>query len=228
MLFALRQPATLLGLLLGFAAGCYLRATAQQALNGRLRSVGRRGPRAWSAPRYWLDPFGVVAALLAGVGWSPRPELGRRRTARNVWLVVVIAVVVHGLLAVGGLAAYIAFGGHRVLLDFVDPISVLHGSQGVASSAGQRIALGFGIENLACGLLALLPLPPLELGVAVWSVLPRSPGARRMAYRLLEEQWSIAIVLVLLLLPLAGEQPLLLQLIDNIGGDILRSIAGST
>jgi hypothetical protein len=45
-----------------------------------------------------------------------------------------------------------------------------------------------------------------------------------MAYRLLEEQWSIAIVLVLLLLPLAGEQPLLLQLIDNIGGDILRSL----
>ena len=41
MLFALRQPATLLGLVLGFAVGCLLRATLQQAVIGGLRSVRR-------------------------------------------------------------------------------------------------------------------------------------------------------------------------------------------
>jgi hypothetical protein len=78
---------------------------------------------------------------------------------------------------------------------------------------------------MARGLLVLLPLPPLELGVALWSILPKSDGTRRFAYRLLEEQWSIVAVLVLLLLPLAGEQPALLQLIGSLGDRILSAVA---
>jgi hypothetical protein len=50
--------------------------------------------------------------------------------------------------------------------------------------------------------------------------LPRSPGARRFAYRLLEEAWGVAVVLLFLLLPLAGQQPLLLELIN----DAIRAI----
>jgi hypothetical protein len=76
--------------------------------------------------------------------------------------------------------------------------------------------------NLACGLLALLPIPPLELGVLLWSRLPRSPGARRLAYHLLEEQWGVAVVLLFLLLPLAGQQPLLLELINDVSRAIFR------
>jgi hypothetical protein len=224
MLFALRQPTTLLGLLLGFAVGCYLRATAQRLVNGGLRSASKGALRGANAPRSWLDPYGVVAALLTGVGWSPRPVLAHRGAKRNVWLVTAIAVVVHGVLAAVGIAAYDALGGHEFFLPLTGIVSVLHGTQGAAASAGQRVALGFGMENLACGLLALWPLPPLELGVALWSTFPRTPGARRLAYHLLDEQWAIAVVLALLLIPLAGEQPLLLQLIDTLGTDILRAI----
>jgi hypothetical protein len=224
MLFALRQPTTLLGLLLGFAAGCYLRATLQRLVNGGSRALTHGGLRAASSPRLWLDPYGCVAALLCGVGWSPRPALPHRTAKRSVWLLAGVAVVVHGALAAAGIEAYLALGGHIEVLALVSPVSVLHGTQFIATSVGQRIALGFGIENLACGLLVLLPLPPLELGVAVWSTFPNNAGARRLAYRLLEEQWSIVVVLVLLVVPLAGESPLLLQLIDTIGGDILRAL----
>jgi hypothetical protein len=218
MLFALRQPATLLGLVLGFAAGCFLRVMLQQLFIG-----GRRAARSHTAPRWWIDPFGLVAALLAGIGWSPRPELTRNKP-RQVWTMVVVAVVVHGALAALGLAAYIAAGGVKLALPFVSTISVLHGTQFIATSFTQRVAMGFGIENLGCGLLALVPIPPLELGVALWSTLPKSAGSRRLAYRALEEQWGIVIVLVLLVIPLAAEQPALLQLVGSLSDRIVNAL----
>ncbi|HTW18951.1 MAG TPA: hypothetical protein VME70_01925 [Mycobacteriales bacterium] len=218
MLYALRQPSTLLGLALGFVLGCVLRVAVQQLLVN-----GRRALRTVTASRGWLDPFGLVAVLLAGVGWSPRPTLrfGKRS---QVWVVVVAAVAVHGLLAAAGLAAYKAAGGHSGFFPLMSSLAVLHGSQSLATDAGQRIAIGFGIENLACGLLALVPVPPLELGVALWSTLPRSSGSRRLAYHFLEEQWGTAIVLVLLIVPLGGEYPLLLQLIGDVADRILHAL----
>jgi len=218
MLFALRQPAILLGLVLGFGIGCFLRVGAQQLYLG-----GRRAARSVRVTRTWLDPYGLVAALLAGVGWSTRPTL-RHGKSSQVWAVVVIAVAVHGVLAAIGLAGYLAAGGVRLAFPFMSTITVLHGTQGIAASFGQRVALGFGVENLACGLLALVPLPPLELGVALWSTLPRSPGSRRLAYRVLEEQWGIVVLLVLLVIPLAGESPALLQLVGGVADRILHAL----
>jgi hypothetical protein len=216
MLFALRQPATLLGLVLGLAVGCFARVALQQLVVG-----GRRSMRSATTVRGWLDPFGLVAALLAGIGWSPRPVL-RHGKPGQAWAMVVIAVVVHGVLFAAGLAAYNAAGGLRAALPFAGTIATLHGTQVIATSFGQRVALGFAVENLGCGLLALAPIPPLELGVALWARLPRSPASRRAAYRVLEEQWGVAILLVLLLLPLVGEEPALLALVATIGDHILN------
>jgi hypothetical protein len=218
VLFALRQPATLLGLVLGYAAGCFLRVVAQRLVVG-----GRGALRSVTAPQSWLDPFGLVAVLLSGLGWTPRPVL-RHGRPRQAWWMVLVTLVVHGALAAVGLAGYVAAGGAQQLLPFVSTISVLHGSQIIAGTGLERIALGFGVINLGCGLLSLVPIPPLELGVALWSTLPRSPSARRLAYRVLEEQWGIAVILLLLLLPLAGEQPLLLQLVATFSDRILSAL----
>jgi hypothetical protein len=232
MLYALRQPAVLLGLVLGFAAGCFLRATLQRLAKGGLRPAGTRRLTGATAPRNWLDPFGTVAAVLGGAGWSPRPELGFRSARRQVWIMVGIAFLVHAVLAIAGIAAYVALGGHRAYLGiphFPTTLAVLHGSvlaTALAPSILERIALGFGIVNLVCGLLVLLPLPPLELGVALWTVLPRSAGARQWAYRLLEEQWGIAIVLLLLVVPLGGT-PLLLRFLCWISDMILNAVSGT-
>jgi hypothetical protein len=160
--------------------------------------------------------------VLAGVGWSPRPTVSRF-TPRQVWTMVVAAVAAHAALAAAGLATYVAVGGSRAAFPLISAVQVLHGSQ-FPPDAAQKIALGFGIENLGCGLLALVPIPPLELGVALWSTLPKAAGARRMAYHLLEEQWGIAVVLVLLLLPLAGQQPALLQLVGDISDHLLSAL----
>jgi hypothetical protein len=230
MLFALRQPAVLLGLALGFAVGCLLRTASTRLIlrapAGRLgagpRLVGRRSPLAGLfRPGSWLDPFGTVAALLSGAGWSVR-EPAPRRPGR-LWAVAVGVVVVHGLLTAAGIAGYLAAGGSRDAFPFVDTVSILHGTQSPVSVA-QQVALGFAVENLACGLLSIVPIPPLETGVAAWSTLPRTAGAHRLAYRLLEEQWGVAALLVLMLLPLAGEQPLLLALVGAVANPILHAI----
>jgi hypothetical protein len=218
MLFALRQPATMLGLVLGFAVGCYLRVAVQRLVIG-----GRRSLPSVKVPMSWLDPFGLVAALLAGIGWSPRPVLTHGKP-RQVWTMVAVAIGVHGVLAAIGLAAFHAAGGLPLSLPFAPAISVLHGSQILATTFAQRVALGFGIENLGCGLLALVPIPPLELGVALWSTFPKSVSARRLAYRALDEHWGIVLVLVLLVIPLAGEQPALLQLVGTISDRIVHAL----
>jgi hypothetical protein len=227
VIFALRHPAVLLGLVVGFLVGIVLRAVVQRWLvsgsgfrrRGRLRPVrtGRRSgfpqPSAgWSS---YLDPYGAVAAALAGAGWGARIP-GRRSGRGSDVALLFAALVVHGALAVAGVVAYQAAGGdyHVFGLDGFDVTTVLHGSA-APSDFAQAVTVGFAMINVACGLLALLPIPPLELGVTLWSRLPRSPGARRFSYHLLEEQWGVAVVLLFLLLPLAGQQPLLLELIND-------------
>jgi len=226
VIYALREPSILLGLLAGFLIGVPLRAALQRQFTrpgglrrrGRLSAVGGHSRPALGWPGY-LDPYGAVAALLSGAGWGPRIEAKRTRATDTLMLVAALAV--HGALAAVGLAAYAGAGGSvSGLHDVVDVSMVLHGSID-AGSLARNVSLGFAMVNLACGVLALVPIPPLELGVIVWSRLPRSPGARRVAFHVLEEQWGVAVILLLLLLPLAGQPPALLAVINAIGGAIL-------
>jgi hypothetical protein len=243
VLYALRHPAILLGLLLGFVIGVVLRAALQQRVapglgrfgrgrsargrlgRPRLARVGAGVPRQpWTS---YLDPYGAVAAVVAGVGWGARAPAQGPRGRQDV-RAVAIAVGVHGVLAVAGFAAYRALAssvglGPLGLGQGIAASDVLHGSFGLPG-VGVQVALGFAVENLACGLLALVPIPPLELGVVLWSRLPRTPGARRFAYHLLEEAWGVAVILVGLLLPLAGQRPPLLALIDIVAAPLLRLV----
>jgi hypothetical protein len=220
VLFALRQPAVFLGLLLGFAVGMIALSAAT-----RLLDRNSRYPVPFWHPKAWLDPYSAVAAMLAGVGWAPRPEVRRgfgRSQHRQLWTVAVVSLVVPAVLGAAGIAAYVASAG-RAPLPFMDSFSVLHGTQIFAATFGQKVALGFGIENLAIALLSVVPIPPLPTGVAVWSVFPRTAGARQLAFRMLEEHWGIAAILVLFLIPLGGDGPLLLVLITTITDAIIHA-----
>jgi len=223
VLYALRHPAVLLGLAVGFLVGTVITAALQQRVTTgrRLRVAGspRRPSAPWTA---YLDPYGAVAAIVSGVGWGARVAPRSTRGARAIGPLAV-AVVVRAVLALVGFAAYRGLSGPSVLGYGINASDVLHGSVALGSS-GAQIAVGFAVVNLACGLLALAPIPPLELGVVLWSRLPRTPGARRFAYHLLEEAWGIVIVLVGLLLPLAGQPPFLLALIDIVSDPILRLV----
>lgn len=203
-----------------------LRAAVQQRLaTPRLGVAGRRrGAVRTPASAVWstyLDPYGAVAAVVAGIGWGSRTWVrGRRGGGLGP---VLAAVVVHAVLAAAGLALYHAAGGPNVFGHGVAVSDVLHGSVRFGST-GANVAAGFAMENVGCGLLALVPLPPLELGVLLWSRLPKTAGARRVAYHLLDEAWGVALVLVGLLLPLAGQPPALLALIDIVADPLLRLV----
>lgn len=218
MLFALGQPVTLLGLLLGYLVGMFGQVCAARLLLG-----GRRQLRGVTRPQQWVDPFSAVGALLGGMGWPPRQELTRRRPSLPI-LIVVVSVVVEAILAAVGLSGYILAGGTRIGLQFTSTVSVIHGNQLSFVSHTQQFCLGFAVESLACGVLALVPIPPLPLGVWLWSALPRTPGARRVAFHLLEEQWGILVILVLMLIPLGGQEPALLALVSAVVNPILHSI----
>lgn len=236
MIFALRQPAILLGLLVGFLVGTAAVASLQRSLAGptrsswrhrrALRPLGGSSRRTRRPASTLLDPYGVACAVVSGVGWGPRPPAptGLRKQGPGP---LIIAVIVHGVLAAAGITAYLAVGGSKDLLTGASELLffVLHGSQALSPlSASEQMLLGFAMVNLGCGLLRLVPIPPLEMGVLLWSRLPRSAGSRRLAYRLLEEPWGIVVLIVLLLVPLAGEQPLLLKVLSDAADPILHAL----
>ena len=82
------------------------------------------------------------------------------------------ALAVHGALTAVGLGAYVAAGGQMSDLGGFAVSDILRGSVD-PSTAGRDIALAFAMVNFGCGVLALFPVPPLELGVIVWSRLPK-------------------------------------------------------
>lgn len=218
MIYALRTPAVLLGLVLGFLAAGALRAGALAALTRGRRGLGT-ALRTWRA---WLDPFGLVCVIISGVGWVGVSD--RFRARRDLF----VDLFVHLGLAAAALAGFAVVQGSRfdvaVLGQAVGVTNVLHGGlQGtVGLSFLSKVCIGAGMINLACGLLALVPIPPLAMGVLLWSRLPRSPQARRIAYHLLEEHWGIAAVLVLVLLPVSNNESPLLALVDTVGNALLR------
>jgi hypothetical protein len=218
VLFALGQPATLLGLLAAFLLGSFLQTAGQRLMIG-----GRRSLHGVKQAQLWLDPYSAVAAVLGGAGWAPRQDLDRRRPGLPL-LLTVVSVVIEVVLAAVGAVGFRLAGGPTKLLTFISTVDVIHGHQLIVTSFVQRFALGFAVESLACAVLALVPIPPLPLGVWLWSVLPHSDGPRRLAYRLLEEQWGILVILVLLLIPLAGQQPALLALIAAVADPIMHAL----
>jgi Zn-dependent protease len=169
-----------------------------------------------------IDPFGMVAAALGGVGWgSAFPEDPRRGAGRGRYAAAVLAgpLAVLGLGALGVVAYRLQGGSPEVLRNLSVP-SVLHGEV-TGLSAAQSVALLFAVTCVSFGLLALLPLPPLDGGRVLFAVAPRTIGWQRAAYRLQEQNWGVLVLLALLLLPLGQEGPLLLVIVDAAASPLL-------
>lgn len=228
MLYALRHPLALVALLAGFLVGVVAHGAAQAFVAGRLgeRFPGAVGRRRLD-PRRHLDPFGAIAAGLAGPGWGATPELDRLRlrNPRRYALAVLAGPLANLLLAAIGVGGYLLAGGSGYVLDGPVVAPAVRGSL-LAGSALQSALLLFGIENLAMALLSLVPLPPLDGGRVLFAVGPRSAGWQRAEYVLAEQNWGILAVLVLLVLPLAGALPPLLFLVDQLGSVLLHLVSG--
>ena len=232
MLYALGHPGIVVGLVAGFVLACLLHAIAQAFTAARL---GLRRPAAEGRisldPKRQLDPFACVAAALAGPGW-PRPvETGARVWGGRSWrpvLALAVGPLVSAALGVGWLLAGRAAGLPRGVLGlagFTDLSDLLHGHGSLASfGLLTQILVGGGVAALAVGFTSLVPLPPLDAGRALFAVAPRTNGWLRAEHWLVEQNIGLVAVIVLLVIPLAGEGPLLLGLLDTVARPLLHAV----
>jgi hypothetical protein len=176
MLWALGQPVAALGLAAAFVLGAALRA-----------AVHRQSARRWGGipplpAASAVGALGAITLVFTGTGWW-RPSCARRPLCVAAGPV---AVLVAGEACLGAFAA--AFPAQRASLRLNYPSDVLRGVVGVPPGAQVLLSLGVGL--LCFGLLALLPVPPLDgyrLGTAAFlqparpttTIAPMAPVARR-------------------------------------------------
>jgi Zn-dependent protease len=216
VLWALSNPVGMAGLLAGFLLAMVLRGAVQ-------RRFGTREP-AWS-PAQDFDVFGAVAAALGGTGWGRRakPTFGRPGTLALVaGPLAVIAASQLGLLAfrlVGGV-----LGAERLEAS----LTILRdGAPGVEQLL-PRFVLCLAVALLYAGLLALLPIPPLD----GWELVARryrhrpSQGFARTKHYLDEQNLGVVILLVCLVLPIGSKPPVLLFVLDVVTTPVFTLWAG--
>jgi hypothetical protein len=219
MLFALGRPVAFTGLLLGFLLALALRAVTIRLVLRRLR-FGHE--RITPHVREDVDPFGAVAAAVGGTGWGkfvdvdavPRTA-GRGRAA----LVYAAGPLVALIAAQLALLAYALVFPSSFQLSAYRVSDVLRGQ--FDASLGEQLLLGVAVGLLAFGLLALLPIPPLDGFGLLWFV-QRRPGPGMQGYRLWFEHKNIGVVVLLACCFFPLSYPLLLLPLDLIGTVFLR------
>jgi Zn-dependent protease len=223
VLYALGDPLSLVLLLLSFLVAVTLHGWVSSLVATR---AGERAPAAEGRtrldPRRQVDPFGAVAAAIAGIGWSrpvEPPDRRRRAAMVRVLLSGAVANLMVGVAALVGVGA--AFGG--VLVS--GPSRLLQ--SGVGGDLLPRALLLLGLANLMTGLLSLVPIPPLPGGRLLFGLAPRSPGWQKAEYHLVERNIGIAVLLALLLIPLGGPQALLPTILDTLAGPLVRLLTGA-
>lgn len=225
MLYALRDPLSFVVLVLSFVLACTLAGWTSTLVGVRTRAAQlddarRRTPD----PRVHLDPFGSVAAALTGLGWWRAVPL-RHDARRGVVATTLAGPVV--LLLVGA-ACLIGVGALEGRLELGDTRALQLGSGATDAAPGLagRVLLFVGLVHLFVGLLSLVPLPPLEAGRLLFARAPRTQGWQKAEGYLVEKNLGTVAVLVLLLLPLAGQQPLLLSLLSAVGRPLVAALTG--
>ena len=223
MLFALGEPVAFVALVVAFLLGLVLRAVAIRLTARMLGLAERRDP---VAPRLRedVDPFGAVAAAVGGMGWGkpisvdevPRNH-GRGRAAAVFAAGPLTCILVSQVLF---LAYVVLFPDN--LLPVLNMSNVL---RGFTLPLGEQVLLCLAVGLLAFGLLALIPMPPLDGFGILWSAL-RRPGAGAQQMRLWLEDKNIGVLILLLFCFFPLSYPLLLVILDVLGVLFLRLWGG--
>lgn len=224
MLYALGDPVSFLILVASFLIAVTLHGWVSAVAADR---SGDRRPRREGRlrldPRRHLDPFGAIAAAIAGVGWARPLEPAGTRPRKGALIASCLAGALVNLAL--GAVALVAF--HQVagaaLIGATSTV-LQHGITG--GSIGERALLLLGLMNAYVGLLSLVPLPPLDGGRLLFGLAPRTPGWQKAEYYLVEQNFGLGAVLLLLLLPLGGQQALLPTLLDDILSPLVRLLTG--
>ena len=237
MLYALRFPLSFVVLVVAFVIGLYVRGVVQRLVAGGrrpawARDLGRRRALGWVRPV--IDPYGCVAAAIGGPGWGSPVEVGNfaRKPPARVIGQLLAGPLVLAALGVGALATFRAWSGADFgrelswLREMYDgaPHFLVGGSHiDYVGNFGQVALLLAGVEWLTMGILAIMPLPPLDGGKLLFALVPRSPGWQRAHYRLDEENWG-TLILLILALPIFGE-PILVSFLSTMVDPLVGLIA---
>jgi Zn-dependent protease len=221
VLLLLREPAALLGALLALVVGVVVHSVAQalvaRAGGDRLpASHGRLSPD----PRRHFEPFGLIVAAIAVVGWNkPVPlQEPRFRGGRSRYLLAILAGPFANLVL--AVLAFVAlrFVERGLLLDiFPMPVPEL--------SFGGTVLFMFGVVNAAMGFLTLLPIPPLDGARILWLYAPKTTGWQNARYQLEERNIGLGIVVLLSLPIFGGGEGLLLRIVLAVTAAFLAPIA---
>lgn len=226
MIYTLGHPVLFGSIVLALVAGWLVHADAQRLLARRLGSSNARWlvPARAGAARL-VDPYGAVAALLGGLGWAPPLEWTPHRGGRRGPVVAVLLVgpLANAVLGVAALAAYwVIWPGSPVF-----PIVLLN--FGFApDNAGQTVLLTMGAINIGLAVLSFVPLPPLEGARLLFLFAPRTLGWQKAEYQLVERNFGLIALLVLLVLPLGpGRIPPLTYVMGLVTDPILGALASA-
>jgi Zn-dependent protease len=223
VLYALGDPVSLVLLLLSFVFAVTLHGWVQSLVarrSGDRAVVAER--RTAPDPRRHLDPFGAVAAGIAGYGWAKPVDPPDRRNRGALIRVLLSGALVNLAVGLGALAVVgVVYGALRA-----GSVSQLL-QYGADLDLAPRALVLFGLANLMTGLLSLVPIPPLDGGRLLFGLAPRTPGWQKAEYQLDERNIGIAVLLALLLIPLGGPQALLPTLLDTLAGPLVRLVTGA-
>ncbi|MDI6104444.1 hypothetical protein QLQ12_38235 [Actinoplanes sp. NEAU-A12] len=219
MLFALGEPVAFVALVVAFLLGLVLRAVAMR-FTARVVGLGDGRRLLRLSPREDIDPFGAVAAAIGGMGWGrqlPVDEVPRwrgRGRAAAVFAAGPVACILAGELIIAGFA--LVFPAEY--LAELNPGWIL---RGLPLPMGAQVMLSLGTGLLTFGLLALIPIPPLDGFGLLWNAL-RRPGASMNWMRLWFEDKNIGALVLLVCAFFPTSYPFLLMIIDFLGILFLR------
>lgn len=222
MLYALSRPIALIGLLLAFVLGLIIRAVAIRLVQRRQVPAGwgyqRPKSRAVDLKRD-VDIFGAVAALLGGTGWGKKVESSTYGPPPIRQLLAgPVAVLIASQLV---FLVYLLTGAAAIQLRFVNASDVLHGE--APGTTLQVILHSMAVGLLCFGLLAFVPLPPLDgWGLLRHAVKRPGTGFQKAQHWLEDQNLGVAVLLLVgMLLPLFQGLPLLLFLLDLVTAPVL-------
>ncbi|GAB2594504.1 putative zinc metalloprotease YwhC [Paractinoplanes abujensis] len=214
MLYALGEPVAFVALVVSFLLAILLRAVA---IRLTARSLGLAERRDSIAPRLRedVDPFGGVAAAIGGMGWGKMlsvDEVPRYRGRGKAIAVFaagpVVCIIVSQLLMLAYALAY-----PDNVLSIIGPADVL---LGIGLPIPHQVLLSLAVGLLCFGILALIPIPPLDGFGILYNAVSR-PGQGLQWMRLWFEEKNIGILVLLILCIFPFGTPFLLQILNLLG-----------
>jgi Zn-dependent protease len=222
VLFALGEPLAFVALVVAFLLGLVLRALAMR-FTARTVGLAERRVSLRLSPREDIDPFGAVAAAVGGMGWGKQltvdevPRYRGRGRAAAVFIAGPVACILAGELLIAIYALVFPETASFVLSQ----AGIGDILRGVALPAVQQMLLSLGVGLLAFGLLALIPIPPLDGFGILWNAL-RRPGPGMAWLRLWFEDKNLGVLLLLIFAFFPTGYPLLHWVLDFLGVLFLR------